>query len=334
MKLATFLPAELPASPPRIGALDRSAQHLVDLQAVATARDARPHESLQDMLALLGAGQDGMQLARGLLEFAERSGQSDWQFPLSSVRLLAPVPVPRSLRDCMVFEQHLVQASRRIIGRRFPPLAWFDALWQRLSGRSLLVPRVWYERPVYYKGNVHSVVGHDWPVRWPSYSQRLDFELEIGIFVGRRGRDIPVDRASEYIAGYTVFNDFSARDVQLREMQARLGPAKGKDFDTGNVLGPYLVTPDEIPDPYNLRMTARVNGATWGEGNSGRMRHRFEEIIAYVSRDETILPGDFIAAGTVGNGCGLEQNRWLAPGDVVELEIECLGVLRNQVVQT
>ena len=144
---------------------------------------------------------------------------------------------------------------------------------------------------------------------------------------------VPRERAREHIAGYTVFNDFSARDAQMREMAGRLGPAKGKDFDTGNAMGPFLVTTDEVPDPYALTMVARVNGEEWSRGRSGEMHHRFEDIIAHVSRDETLHPGEFIGSGTVGNGCGLELDRWIAPGDVVELEVEGLGVLRNRVVK-
>jgi 2-keto-4-pentenoate hydratase/2-oxohepta-3-ene-1,7-dioic acid hydratase in catechol pathway len=116
-------------------------------------------------------------------------------------------------------------------------------------------------------------------------------------------------------------------------MAGRLGPAKSKDFDTGNVLGPWLVTPDEIGDVYNLTMSARVNGEEWSRGHSGGMRFSFEEIIAAISRDETLYPGDVIGSGTVGGGCGLELDRWLRPGDVVELEIERIGVLRNRVVR-
>jgi 2-keto-4-pentenoate hydratase/2-oxohepta-3-ene-1,7-dioic acid hydratase in catechol pathway len=116
-------------------------------------------------------------------------------------------------------------------------------------------------------------------------------------------------------------------------MQGRLGPTKGKDFDTGNALGPYLVTPDEIPDPYNLTLVARVNTEEWSRGNSGDMHFTFEEIIAYISQDETLYPGEFIGSGTVGNGCGLELDRWLKADDVVELEAEGLGVLRNRIVR-
>ena len=136
---------------------------------------------------------------------------------------------------------------------------------------------------------------------------------------------------SDYIAGFTIMNDFSARDIQRKEMKVRLGPAKGKDFATA--IGPVLVTPDEIGDPYNLRMAAKVNGELWSEGNSGTIYHSFEKMIAFASQDEMLYPGDLIGSGTVGTGCGLEIDRWIQPGDVVELEIEKIGVLRNKVVK-
>ena len=145
---------------------------------------------------------------------------------------------------------------------------------------------------------------------------------------------LPISKANarEYIFGYLIFNDFSARDQQMREMQGQLGPTKGKDFDTANVMGPWLVTADEIPDPYALTMTAKVNGVEWSRGSSGEMHHKFEDILAHVSRDETIYPGEFFGSGTVGSGCGLEQGKFLAIGDVVELEVSGLGVLTNRVV--
>ena len=233
----------------------------------------------------------------------------------------------------MAFERHVVQCMRAVARRRSPPLAVMDAWLERWRGRGLLrPPKVWYERPVYYKGNPMSVVGHEAEVRWPSYTRRLDYELEFGIFVGKQGRNIGEAEAANHIAGYAIFNDFSARDIQGREMSAHLGPSKGKDFDTGNAIGPYLVTPDEVPDPYGLTMVARVNGEEWSRGSSHDMAWTFEQMLAFISKDETLHPGEFIASGAIGSGCGLELDRWLSPGDVVELEVEQLGVLRNRIV--
>lgn len=177
------------------------------------------------------------------------------------------------------------------------------------------------------------MVGHETPVRWPSYTNQLDFELEFGVFLKGHGSNIRKEDASQHIAGYCIFNDFSARDIQFREMGGRLGPTKGKDFDTGNVIGPWLVTADEIPDPMNLTASIRVNGELWSSTSTREMSLSFSELIAYISKDETLYPGEFIGSGTLPNGCGLELDRWIRPGDEVELSIDGLGVLRNQVIR-
>ena len=177
-----------------------------------------------------------------------------------------------------------------------------------------------------------SVTGTDEDVVWPRYSYALDYELELAAVIGKRGVDISRDRAREHIFGYTIFNDVSARDYQMREMAGSLGPAKGKDFDTGNILGPCIVTADEI-DPYSLTMIARVNGEQLSRGSSSTMHHRFEDCIAHVSQSETLYPGEVICSGTVGGGCGLEHGRLLSSGDTIELEIEKIGILRNRIVK-
>jgi 2-keto-4-pentenoate hydratase/2-oxohepta-3-ene-1,7-dioic acid hydratase in catechol pathway len=158
----------------------------------------------------------------------------------------------------------------------------------------------------------------------------MDYELELAIVIGKSGKDIPAEKAGEYIAGYMIMNDFSARDAQMKEMKVGLGPAKGKDFATA--FGPWLVTPDEISDPYNLKMIARVNGEVWSEGNSKTMFRKFTEIIEYASKSERLVAGDVIGSGTVGTGCGFELGKFLNFGDTVELEIENLGTLRNYIV--
>ena len=193
-------------------------------------------------------------------------------------------------------------------------------------------PQAWYERPIFYHPNRFNVCGTGADVPWPAYSENMDFELEFGCYIGKAGKDIPQARAREHIFGYTIFNDFSARDEQTREMAGQLGPGKGKDFDNANAMGPCLVTAEEIGDPYRLEMVVRVNGEERGRGNSRDMRWKFEDCIAHASRSETLHPGEFFGSGTVGNGCGLESLRFLQHGDTVELEVEGIGVLRNRVV--
>lgn len=228
----------------------------------------------------------------------------------TDIKLKAPLPRPTSMRDFYVFEQHVKTGFQK---------------------RGEPMPQEWYEIPVYYKGAHWSIIGPDDDVLWPSFTEKFDYELELAIIIGKKGRNIKESDARDYIAGFTIMNDFSARDIQRKEMKVRLGPAKGKDFATA--IGPVLVTPEEVGDPYNLKMTARINGERWSEGNSSTMYYKFEKMIAFVSQDETLYPGDLIGSGTVGTGCGLELDRWVKPGDVIELEIEKIGVLRNRVIR-
>jgi 2-keto-4-pentenoate hydratase/2-oxohepta-3-ene-1,7-dioic acid hydratase in catechol pathway len=227
---------------------------------------------------------------------------------LSDVTLLAPLTHPNSMRDFYAFEEH-VKTGFAKRGEEIPP--------------------AWYELPVYYKGNARTMIGPDAEILWPRYSQKLDFELELACVIGREGRNIPVGEASRYIAGYMIMNDVSARDIQRKEMAVRLGPAKGKDFAT--VIGPALVTPEEVGDVRDLPMRVKVNGEVWSSGNAGTSYWTFEQMIAHVSMDETLYPGDILGSGSVGRGCGLELDGWLEPGDLIELEIDRLGVLRNRV---
>ena len=226
------------------------------------------------------------------------------------VRLLAPLPNPTSLRDFYAFEDH-VKAGFEKRGEPMPP--------------------EWYEIPVYYKSGHHNIIGSGADVLWPSFTEKFDYELELAAVIGKQGSNIKAENAAEHIAGFTIMNDFSARDIQKKEMRVRLGPAKGKDWATA--LGPWLVTPDEVGDPYSLEMTARINGELWSQGNSRSLYWKFEQMIEFLTRDDTIYPGDVIGSGTVGTGCGLELNRWVRPGDVMELEIEKIGVLRNRVIR-
>ncbi|MGC6499960.1 MAG: fumarylacetoacetate hydrolase family protein [Henriciella sp.] len=327
MKLTTF-DVSTPCGPvSRIGA--KQGEMLVDLNAAYAAKlqgDGETGRSSEiadavvppDMVAFLTGGQISLQAARSALAFVEATDTTASRygprgealvFELDKVNLRAPLPRPSSIRDTLSFEQHMINFERR-------------------TGQP--TPQRWYDVPIYYKGNRHSVVGPEAEIEWPSYTDKLDFELEFGIVIGKKGRDIRKEDAASYIAGYTIFNDISARDTIVEEVSTKLGPAKAKDMDTGNVLGPWLVTPDEL-DADNLKMEARINGEVWSSGNSSDMYHKFTDIIAYISKNETLHPGDFIGSGTIANGCGDELERWIQPGDVIELEVEGIGILRNTI---
>lgn len=266
-----------------------------------------------EMLAFLERGERAIEAAREVVSFVgseandQRGPGARLVFDPREVRLLSPLPRPNSLRDCMVFEDHVKNSMGDDI------------------------PDVWYDIPIYYKGNPDSVVGTGKEIAWPDYSDLMDYELELAAVVGREGRDIPVEEAKSHIMGYTIFNDFSARDMQGREMQGDLGPTKGKDF--ANALGPYLVTPDAF-DLDNATMTATVDGETWSEGTPGAMQHSFAEIIEHISKNEALYPGDVIGSGTVGEGCGLELGRFLESGATVALSVEGIGTLENRVVKS
>jgi len=301
---------------------------ILDLGAAArrAGETALPCTSLLD---LIEGGERALEATRRIVE--RTIGEEDLSFTMGSVVLQAPIPVPPQMRDFSVFPGHIRNAPagmQRIAARKHGNEAGASAV-KALED----VPQVYRDRPIYYFTNRFSVSGPGQDIVWPDYSGLMDFELEFGVFLSRGGRDIRAANASSHIFGFTIYNDFSARDTQFEEMQGMLGPTKGKSFDAGNVLGPWIVTRDEIPDPYSLTMRARVNGEVWTDSDSSGMLHSFEEMISYVSRGETLHPGEFFGSGTVGGGCALEVDRWLKHGDVVELEVERIGLLRNRVLR-
>jgi 2-keto-4-pentenoate hydratase/2-oxohepta-3-ene-1,7-dioic acid hydratase in catechol pathway len=325
-----------------IGALTEADSTILRLQAAEQLRSGGGNPHFQSMLEFLRGGSAARDAAQRAIEFALSQRPESVAIQRASVKLLSPVPRPESIREFMVFEQHVINCTRRFGMPRW--VASLDRTVEKALGRKATLAyrlaKPWYERPVYYKGNRMNVIGDGVGVTVPRYTKAFDWELEFGIFLCKQGRDIPREKARDFIGGYTIFNDFSARDIQKREMGGRLGPAKGKDFDGGNAIGPVLVTPDEIPDPYNLAMRARVNGEEVSYGHTKGMRWTFEELIAYVSQDETLYPGEFFGSGTgtvPESGanrccCGLEMGRFLKAGDTVELEVERIGKLTNHIV--
>ncbi len=190
------------------------------------------------------------------------------------------------------------------------------------------VPPAWYEIPAYYKGGNTGFIGHDEIIPWPYYSQQIDYELELGVVIGRDGKNVKGKDIKKHIFGFTILNDISARDIQKKEMSIRLGPAKGKDWCS--VMGPVIVTFDEFNyEEPNLKMTASVNGEEWSSGQSGDSHYSWGEMIEHMGMEEWIRATDFIGSGTVGTGCGLELDKWIKPGDLLELSIERIGKLKN-----
>ena len=286
--------------------------YLIDLRKAAE-HSGEDGAIFADMLSLINAGENGLKTARALLQSADE----DVTMAVSDVSFLPPI-MPVQYRDCLVFEEHLANCFK-VMGATMPvPPS---------------IPPIWYDQPLYYKGNRMSFIGHDTDVQWPAYAEFLDIELELAIVVGKTGKDISKDAAPAHIFGYSILNDVSARDAQMREMPGQLGPCKGKDFDTGNILGPYILTADEVVHPIAVNMEARVNGERWGGGNSSQMQHNFADILAHISSSETIYAGEVIGSGTVGTGCGLEIGKRLQDGDTFELEIENIGILANRIVK-
>jgi len=307
LRLATVI---YDGKPRVVAAMERGT--LLDLALTATLLEQEA-SAFADMLSLVHSGAAGLAQAAALLELAPGAAC----LHIEEVSFLPPI-LPVQYRDCLVFKEHLQNSF---------------AAAERLTGRGFSIPKVWYRQPIYYKGNRMSFIGHGADVDWPNFSEHLDIELELAIVVGKQGKDITRDQAPDHIFGYTILNDISARDAQMAEMAGQLGPAKGKDFDTGNILGPFILTADEVPHPAALDMAARVNGEHWGGGNSRDMMHDFAAILAHISASETIYPGEVIGSGAVGTGCGMEIGKRLQPGDQFELEIEGIGVLANRVVR-
>jgi fumarylacetoacetate (FAA) hydrolase len=269
---------------------------------------AIPFASLMD---LIQAGDEGLERVRSLRDKS--------RIPLNEVRLHAPISRPTTLRDGYAFETHVKTAN---------------------ANRGREVPAEWYKFPTFYFGNPNNIFGPDDEIPYPGYTNEMDYELEIAAVIGKPGINIKPEDAPQHIFGYTIFNDWSARDIQRDELKVGLGPAKGKDF--ASAFGPCIITADELadrqvgrPGVYDLEMRGRVNGVERSHGNFKDMYWSFGDLLAHTSENVMLLPGEVIGSGTVGTGCLLEltkgQGPWLNEGDVVEMEIERIGVLRNTV---
>jgi len=316
MKLVTFRTKD---TEPRSGWLVRDG--VVDMQM---ANEQLP----KDMLTFIDHHEQLLPLAQSLED-------SKAHYASSEVKLLAPLPNPRSIRDFLGFEQHMLNASKAF-------------------GHS--IGEAYYQIPVFYFTNHNAVFGHGDRIKRPFNETKMDLELELAVVMGKKGSNISIENANDHIFGYTIFNDWTARALQRQEMALPLGPAKGKDF--ANAFGPCIVTKDEFEkyrcsitreshpeqlkmpsttgDRFDVKMLARINGETICEGNYKTAYWTFTQMIKRASDNVEILPGDILGSGTVGWGSLIENNfsvhRPIEPGDIVELEVEGIGILRNEVI--
>jgi 2-keto-4-pentenoate hydratase/2-oxohepta-3-ene-1,7-dioic acid hydratase in catechol pathway len=293
VRWCSFTTTTTAGGPARLGAVD--GDRVLDVGAVTGAP--------LDLVDLVEAEPAEQQR---VTELAQRAA-SGW-LDLADVRLLAPLRAPNSLRDFLAFRDHVERGAAR---------------------RGSAVPEAWDRIPVYYKGNRRTIAGPGEVVRWPSYTEKMDFECEVAAVVGRRSRDLTPEQAESCVFGWTVMDDWSARDVQRDEMSCWLGPAKAKDFCTS--LGPVVVTPDEWSPEDDHRMDVLVDGEVWSTGSTAGRRWSFGEMLAWVSRDEDLWPTDVVGSGTFGGGCGLDLDRWLPDSCEVELRVDGLGSLVNRV---
>ena len=329
MKLVTYELTQADGRVEKVGVFYNKEQYVIDALAATAlylARNeevSRPYNIAQayigkTMLELIEGGNGALNLLKKVLSYVKPlldtnitlKGIKDdtIAFKLTEVKLLAPLN-PSSMRDGLNCYEH------------------FKNL---LKVKNLdTVPELFSKRPFYYRGNHFSVSGPDSVVPWPSYGSRMDFELEIFAILGKAGENIPIDKAMDHIFGYTIFNDFTARNQQPEDSATTLGPSKCKCFTGGNAIGPCIVTADDLPNPGNLHMQARINGEKWSDNNTNEMLFSFAEMIAYISQDEKLYPGECIASGTMSFGAGQEMGKFLEDGAKVELEVEGIGILRN-----
>jgi 2-keto-4-pentenoate hydratase/2-oxohepta-3-ene-1,7-dioic acid hydratase in catechol pathway len=316
MKLARIARTGPDGVIPRLVAVEPERQRVIDLataERLRLERQGATHEAAlrlatalfpSSMAAAISLGDVFLVAARQAIETAPEEAV----IPLGDLQFLSALDPPL-LRDFTAFEQHVQNMSVR-------------------QGQPVF--KEFYQTPPYFKINPLAVIGHEQEVPWPNYTDHMDYELELGFVIGKSGRNLRPQEALSHLFGVTILNDFSARDVQGPEMSSGFGPSKGKDFATA--IGPWITTCDEV-DLTHLDMVARVNGEEWSRGSSATMTWKVEELIAYASKGETIWPGELLGSGTVGTGSGAEHGKKFHPGDVIELEVQGIGVLRNRIGQ-
>ncbi|WP_127717697.1 fumarylacetoacetate hydrolase family protein [Halobacteriovorax sp. HLS] len=330
MKICHYIHHSSLGSKSRLGILDEKEGVIIDPNLVWACDYQRegkfnPYEranrklpsSLHEVLTYSDNPLEDLQEANGLYQFLKLVGDLNlkdgtpvaFKIDDQSISLTKPMDKITTYRDFYAHEKHVAKGFEK---------------------RNEPIPEAWYEIPAYYKGPTSGFIGPKDEILWPHYTNILDYELELGMVVGKEGFNVKEEDAIDHIFGFTILNDISARDIQKKEMAVRLGPAKGKDFCS--VIGPVITTIDEFDNKEpDLLMTATVNGKEWSRGQSGDSHFSFSQMISHVSMDEWVLPGDLFGSGTVGTGCGLEIDKWIQPGDEIELFIEGIGKLTNTI---
>lgn len=310
MRLVTFVsPADQRA---RIGAFADNDQAIVDLSGINDS-----------MLEFIRAGDAALDQARSAVK------KRDNVISAQGVTLLAPLPNPPLMRDWGTMEEHAMFFVRRAARARVANEPDPEAAYQKLVAEGqVALPRNYFTRPRFYTANPLNLIGHDATLTWPNFSNALDYELELGLIIGKTGKDIPESQARSYMFGLTLFNDFTARDVQVEENSAA---GKSKDFEGSYSLGPCIATIDEFPDVYNITVRSRRNGEQQTQSSTRTMKLTFERLISYISQGCTLHAGEVFGTGTFENGCGTEKGWLLQEGDVIELEADGIGTLRNTI---
>ncbi|PHR56464.1 MAG: isomerase [Robiginitomaculum sp.] len=314
----------------RVGFVFDDLVYGADLADVENLHTGRASETLSSMQAIIDGGDEALERVQGHVQFATNNTSKIDRLKLDGLSFLSPLPQPVKLICFSVYEQHIRQSIDAMIKAK---LGRFGLLLNKII-KFMKVPPSFYINPVYYKGNTTSFIGHGQAVQWPSFAEdKMDYELELGIIIGKKGIDVPVEKANDYIWGYTIYNDVSARGRLIQELfKGKVGPLKSKDFHTGNVLGPWIVTADEIGNPQNLEMKVYVNDELRGRSNTAQMYYSLSELISAASEGEYIIPGEVIGTGAASNGAGIEQWTFLKPDDVIKLEIEGIGSLENKLI--
>ncbi len=307
----------------KLGALTRSGG-VVDIAAIA-AEIGEPVQLFKDMMALIEGGEEALSAARRCLCAASSNEGVLRSVSLSEKILACPLPNPPALRLCTVYPTHFVQARRAAA-----LLAESELGIQAPPGFPATPPPLFFKHPYFYRGNHKSLGGPGDEIALPDYAQFLDFECEIAAVIGSGGVNLDLKSAERAIFGYTILNDVSARLPQLQEMLFGIGPCKGKGFDGGMKIGPVIVTADEF-SPSSQRAVIRVNGEVWSTSTIAGAAFDWPSIVSYASAGESLLPGELVSSGCIENGSGIELSRWLSPGDILEFDVEGIGVLANPI---